>query len=414
MMRFSTLTMLLGLFVISTPCFAGESDWSQWRGPDRNGIAEASQNVPLKWGENENILWKATVPGRGHGSPIVVGDCVYLATAERDRQARSLLCLHRNTGKQVWLADVHVGKETPYKNEKGSDASSTPAYDGERLFINFLHDDAMYTSAVSLEGEILWQTKVCDYKVHQAFGSSPTVYDSLVIVIGDNKLGGAVAGLNRETGEIVWKQERPKFPNYASPVIFDVNGTPQLLLTGCELVSGLNPLSGEKIWEFEGATTECVTTTPLYQDLMFTTGGYPKNHVAAVKCDGSGKVVWENGTRVYVPSMLVKEGVLYGVTDAGVAVCWTCETGQELWKGRLGGTFSSSPVMIGDKIHVTNEEGKTYIFNTNPQKFELLSENQLANECFATPVICGDRIYTRLATITDGNRQESLYCIGKK
>src|SRR5205814_107416 len=151
-----------------------------------------------------------------------------------------------------------------------------------------------------------WQTKITDYVLHQGFGSSPAVYQSLVIVSADNKGTGVIAGLNRVTGKIVWKQERPKTPNYTSPIILRVDDREQLLFTGCDLVTSFDPLTGKKLWEIGGSTTECVTSTVTDGQLIFTSGGYPKNHLSAVRADGSGKIVWENKTRVYVPSLLVR------------------------------------------------------------------------------------------------------------
>src|SRR3982751_6255387 len=105
----------------------GGADWPWWRGPTRDGVADPNQDVPLTWGEKENVLWKADVPGRGHGSPIVVGDHVVLATAEPDRQAQSVLCLDRKTGARLWHTDVHTGGLLPEKNQKASPASGTVA-----------------------------------------------------------------------------------------------------------------------------------------------------------------------------------------------------------------------------------------------------------------------------------------------
>lgn len=401
--------LLLVCITFTIANMTSASDWPWWRGPERNGVAASGQELPTDW--SERVAWKVAVPGRGHGSPIVVSDRIYLATAEADREARSVVCYSKSDGDVLWTTDVHVGKVLPFKNKKGSDASSTIACDGERLFVNFLHDGGMVTSALTLSGELLWQTRISDYIVHQAFGSSPTIYEDLVIVAADNKSGGAVAGLRRTDGEIVWKNDRPKFPNYASPIVLNVAGKPQCLMTGCELVSSFDPLTGKTLWEIEGATTECVTTTVVCGDLMFTSGGYPKNHVSAVRCDGSGEVAWENGTRVYVPSMLARDGYLYGVTDAGVAMCWECSTGKEIWKGRLGGTFSGSPVLVGDHILVTNESGESFIFTANPEKFELVAENKLGDSCFSTPTVCDGRIYIRVAFMEGDVRQEYLVCI---
>ncbi len=393
------------------------TDWPWWRGPNRNGIASADQKPPFKWSDSENVLWQTSIPGRGHSSPTVVGDQVFLATAEHDREVQSVLCLHRQTGEKVWQTEIHQGAFEPVLkkgNSKSSLASSTVACDGQRLFINFLHDGAVYTTALNRDGKQLWQTKITDYVLHQGFGSSPAIYRSLVIVSADNKGTGVIAALDRATGSVVWKQERPKFPNYTSPIILNVAGREQLFFTGCDLVTSFDPLTGKKLWEIEGSTTECVTSTVTDGQLIFTSGGYPKNHLSAVKADGSGKIAWENGSRVYVPSMLVRDGYLYSVLDAGVAMCWKCDTGKEIWKGRLGGTFSASPALVGEHLFATNEAGQTFVFQATPEAFELVAENSLGGEVFATPTICGSRIYFRVAHQVDGQRREKLMCIGQQ
>lgn len=390
------------------------SDWPWWRGLHRNGIGSASQNPPLKWSATENILWKAPVPGRGYGSPTIVADRIFLASADTEQETQFVLCYDRATGKQLWKTVVFKGGLSKKGNKKSTHASSTVACDGKRIFINFINDGAAYTTALSLDGKRLWQTKITDYIIHQGYGSSPAIYGPLVIVSADNKGGGAIAGLKRSDGAVVWKIDRPKTPNYPSPIILNVAGKDQVLMTGCDLVTGIDPLTGKILWEIDGATTECVTSTVTNGELILTSGGYPKNHMSAVKADGSGEIVWENSTRVYVPSMLVKDNYLYTVTDNGVAICWDIKTGKEIWKGRLGGTFSSSPVLIGTRVYVTNEAGETYIFRANTEKFILISENKLGTEVFATPVICGSRIYLRATEEADGKRQEMLYCIGKK
>ena len=269
-------------------------------------------------------------------------------------------------------------------------------------------------TALDRDGGKLWQTKLSNYINHQGFGSSPLLYKDLVIGVSDNKGGGAIVAMNRATGAIVWKKDRPAKPNYPSPVIFNVGGKDQLFLTGCDLVTSLNPLTGETFWEVEGATTECVTTTVTDGKHIYTSGGYPKNHVSAIVADdGSGKMAWENPTRSYVPSLLSRDGYLFAVMDAGIAMCWKSDTGKEVWKGRLGGTFSSSPVMVGDLIYASNEEGETYIFKASAEKLQIVATNKLGTSVFSTPAICGSRLYNRVAVDKDGKRQEFLFCIGE-
>jgi len=394
------------------PLSIGPTDWPWWRGPDRNGIAP-KQNPPLKWSATENIVWKVPVPGRGHGSPTVVGDRVFLATADHESEMQSVMCFDRASGKVLWSTLIHRGGFVK-GNVKSSLASSTIACDGKRVFVNFLNAGAVTTTALDLEGKQVWQTKVTDYILHQGFGSSPAIFGPLVIVSADNKGGGRFVGLDRATGKVVWSHDRPKFPNYASPIILKADGRDQLVFTGCDLVTSLDPLTGKTLWETKGSTTECVTSVVTDGKRVFTSGGYPKNHVAAIAADGSGKVVWENKSRVYVPSMAVRDGHLYAVLDAGVAVCWESETGKELWNERLDGTFSASPVFMGDTVFATNESGKTFVFKATPEGYSAISVNKLGDEAFATPTICGDRIYMRVASIVSGKRQEMLYCVGKQ
>jgi outer membrane protein assembly factor BamB len=133
--------------------------------------------------------------------------------------------------------------------------------------------------------------------------------------------------------------------------------------------------------------------------------------VAAIRADGSGEIVWESDNRLYVPSLVIRDGLLYGVLDAGIAFCWEASTGKELWRSRLGGTFSASPVLVGETIYATNEEGETFVFRAIPEKLEVLAKNKLGEEVLATATICGGRIYQRVAQYEGTERREYLYCI---
>jgi outer membrane protein assembly factor BamB len=393
--------------------FPGSDDWPWWRGPTVDGVAAPGQKPPTAWSATRNVLWKVPVSGRGHGTPTVVGNQVVLCTADERKEIQSVLCYDRNSGRLLWKTEVHRGKFMR-RNKKASQASGSLACDGERFYVNFANGGGAHTTALDRNGKIVWQTKVTDYVVHQAYGSSPAIYKGLVLVTADNKKAGVVAALDRKTGKTVWKVSRPKKPNYPSPVVLKVAGREQLVLTGCDLVTSLDPLTGKKLWEIPGATTECVTTTVTDGIHVYTSGGYPKNHVSAVRADGSGKIAWRNNIRVYVPSMIVRDGYLYGIADAGIAYCWKSDTGEEKWKGRLGGTFSASLTLVNDHLYAANEAGECFVFEANPKGFNLIAKNQLGAEIFATPVICGDRIYQRVAHRDGSNRQEMLYCIGAK
>ena len=130
--------------------------------------------------------------------------------------------------------------------------------------------------------------------------------------------------------------------------------------------------------------------------------------------DGSGKVAWRNTVKCYEQSMLAHNGYLYAVSDRGVAYCWKASDGTQMWSSRLGGNISVSPVLAGGNIYVSNERGTTFVFKANPRKFEPVARNQLGNSAFATPSICGNRIYLRIANRGSRGSQDWLYCIGKK
>lgn len=404
----TALSLSLGLHAATSP-----NDWPAWRGPTRDGHAAPNQNPPTTWSETESVLWKVALPGRGHGSPTVVGDRIYLPTADPVKRTQSVLCLNRHDGKLLWQTEVHSSGAEPGKQANSSAASASVTYDGDQLFINFLNSAAVYTTALDLSGKKLWQQKICDYVIHQGYAASPVVHESLVIVAADHKGGGVVSALDRKTGKVVWSQPRPKHHNYTTPSIVKAAGRTQMVMAGGNVIASYDPLNGKVIWEIEGSTEECVTTIVTDGTRIFASGGYPKNHVVAVQADGSGKIAWQNIARVYVPSMIVKEGHLYAVLDAGIATCWKSDTGEELWKERLGGDFYASPVMVGNRIYASNVAGKTYVYEATPKSFKLLAQNQLGDQAYASPVICGNRLYLRVATKTEP-RQEYLYCISSK
>ncbi|MFM7843781.1 MAG: PQQ-binding-like beta-propeller repeat protein [Planctomycetota bacterium] len=395
------------------PIRVAPTDWPWWRGPHGNGVAASDQQAPTTWNATKNIVWKANVPGRGHSSPTVMGDQVIVTTAEEDKEIQAVISYDRATGKQRWRTDVHRGGFDKKGNKKTSQASGSAAFDGSRIIVNFLNQGAIYTTALDPAGKQIWQTRVSDFATHQGFGSSPTLFGPYAYIATDSRASGVVAALDRATGKIAWSQSRPDKPSYASVSILNVAGKQQAIIQGCDLVTSYDPLTGNKFWEIEGSTTECVTSVVTDGELIFVSGGYPRNHTQAVKADGSGKTVWENGTRVYVPSMLVSKGFLYASLDAGVAMCWKSSTGEEMWKSRLGGTFSASLVQVGDLLYATNESGTIFLFKANPQEFQLVGQNQLGDEVYATPSICGGRIYHRVAEIKGDQRQEVLYCIGE-
>lgn len=416
MKRIFALALAGGLIVgasLSRLSAAAAADWPGWRGPTRDGHATPGQKLPVKWSETENVIWRAEVRGKGHGSPTVAGNHVYLATADAATEEQLVIAFDRATGKRVWETVIHRGNLDKGGHRNTSQASASVAWDGERLYINFLNDKAVHTTALSPQGKILWQTGVSDFVLHQGFGASPVVHESLVLVTADHRGGGKLAGLDKKTGKIVWQHARPKIANYTSPSVLTAGGKTQMVLSGCNLVTSLDPLTGKTLWEVENSTEETVTTTVTDGQRVFVSGGYPRNHIAAIAADGSGKVAWQHGVRLYVPSPIVKDGHLYAVLDAGTAVCWKSATGEEVWREKIDRDFYASPVMADARIYATSLRGVTSVFEASPSGAKLLAQNALGDEALASPAICGDRIYLRHAKKAEP-RQEFLWCVGEK
>lgn len=404
--------VLAGLTSSQAVFAAAAGDWPGWRGPTADGHAAAGQKVPLTWSETQNIVWKAPVRGKGHASPTVVGNRIYLATADHVTNEQLVICYDRATGKQVWETVVHRGNLETKGHRNSSQASSSVAWDGQRLYINFVNDKAVHTTALDASGKILWQRRVDEFVMHQGFGSSPVVHGSVVLVTADHRGGGTVMALNSRTGEVVWQQERPKIANYASPAVIKAAGKTQVVVAGCNLVSSYDPATGKKLWEIEGSTEETVVTAVTDGSRIFVGGGYPKNHAVAIEADGSGRIAWQNGTKVYVPSMIVRDGHVYAVLDAGQAVCWKSDTGDELWREKIDRDFYGSPVMVGNRIYATSMAGVTSVFEATPQGGKLLAQNRLGDESFSSPSICGNRIYLRSAKKGEP-REDFLWCVGE-
>lgn len=390
----------------------GAEDWPWWRGPNNSGAVTGP--APIEWSETKNVIWKTPVPGRGHASPTVVGKRIFLATADEERNVQSVLCYDRQTGKELWRQDLHQGGFEGRYHKKNTRASSTVACDGERVFASFHNNGHIWLTALDLDGKQLWQTKVGDFVSHWGYSASPALYQGTVIVSTDHKEGGQLVALDRMTGKPIWQTARPKAPTYASPIVLKVGGKDQLLIAGAEQVNSYDPATGKALWSSKGTSTECVSTIISEGDRIFASGGFPAKETVCLRGDGSGQALWRVPVGDFVPSQLVHQGHVYSVLDNGMAMCWKADTGQEMWKERLGSSgFSASPILAGDHIYVPSESGKTHVIRANPKKFEQVAENVLGKEAYASPVICGGRIYLRVVATIDGKRQEMLYCIGQ-
>ncbi|MBP64094.1 MAG: hypothetical protein CMJ62_21455 [Planctomycetaceae bacterium] len=388
-------------------------DWPWWRGPNRNGVANGA-SYPVAWSRTKNVLWTATLPGRGHSTPTVVGPNVLLTTADEKAQTQSILCLDRATGKPCWQKVLHRGGFETEIHKKCSHAAASVASDGQRLFTVFLNHKAIWLTALDFSGRVLWQKKVCAFTSKFGFGASPLIHDGHVIIASDNMGGGFLTAYDRRTGKVVWNTPRQGTPSYSSANVARVAGRLQLLIAGGDKITSYNPTSGQLLWSQKGASVQTVSTMAFTDTLVFASGGYPTKETLCFDARGNGKLMWrEKGNIANVPCMLVHAGSLYLVTDNGVAWCRDVATGKPRWSARLKGEFSASPTLAGDHIYAVNETGTVFIFKANPKKFESVAEITMGSEGFATPVACGGRIFLRVAEETSGKRIEKLYCVGR-
>jgi outer membrane protein assembly factor BamB len=395
-----------------SPARPSADDWPCWRGANQDNVAASGQKPPIHWDPEKNVLWKSPVPGRGHGSPCLWGNNIFLPTADDRAEVQYLLCYDRRTGQKLWQTELHR-KGFVRINAKNSHASSTPACDGRAVFMPCVIQNAAWLSALDLAGKVLWQKRLGDFSSMHGFAASPLRCGSLVIVVADSLKNSFLIAVHRRTGETVWRTERPSFRlgTYASPTIGRVAGRDQLLLHGPSKVFAYDPLTGKELWTCDGPSDSTSSTMSFGADLVYSAAGYPQRNMLCIRADGSGDVTkthvaWsKKGKMAYVPSLLLADGLLYMVDDSGPVTCFDAVSGQQIWSGKLDGEFSSSPVLAGGHIYVVSEAGMTFVLKPG-RKFQVLAKNDLADGGFATPVICGSHIYLRTL--------HNLYCLGQQ
>ncbi len=269
-------------------------------------------------------------------------------------------------------------------------------------------EKGLYATAVDLQGNIVWQERLHDYPSKHGYGSSPVLYKSLVIVAGEPRGPGYLVALERTSGKVVWRKRRFQSDSYGTPVIAQIGGRDQLLLSGQGEIISYDPASGRPWWNCSGISSITANTMVWHDDLVLGSTGYPDNVLMCVRADGSGDVtashiVWQKNYRMYVPSAVVVDNLFLIVRDDGVALALQPESGKKVWEKRLGGNFSASPTAAGQQVFVPNEEGRLYVL-TAQAPFRVVATHDLEEAVFASPVICNRQLFLR--------GEKSLYCFG--
>lgn len=422
---------MLGLLLATSLWLAGSAqaeNWPCWRGPRGDGTS-LETNLPMQWdGESGgNIVWKVPVAGNGHASPIVWEDRIFLVTCLTESKERVLLCLDRDTGKTLWQRTV-VTAPLETKHALNSYASGTPATDGKLVYVTFLEVDGstipapnvgrprpitpgvMVVAAYDFEGNRKWLVRPGGFISAHGYCSSPVLYQDFVIVNGDHDGDSYIVALSRETGETVWKVPREHgIRSYVTPIIRDVSGRTQMVLSGSKCIVSFNPENGSRYWTVDGPTEQFVASMVFDGKRFYMAAGFPTYHVMAIEPDGTGNVTdthvaWHvTDAKCYVPSPVVVGGYLLVADDRGTANCFDAATGERLWQERLGKHFSTSLITVGGLVYFTADDGVTKIVRPGA-KLEVLAENKLGEYCYASPAIADGRLYLR--------GEMNLYCIG--
>jgi outer membrane protein assembly factor BamB len=392
------------------PATAGTDNWPWWRGPALDNHSPA-KNPPLNWSDQMNVRWRLPLPGRGHASPCIRGDRIFLPAGDPTLEVVWMLCFDRATGRKLWQTEVYRGPFPKIHNDN-SPASSTPACDGKLVYFPYQTAETISMAALDLDGKVVWNKPVAPYKSIQGYSSSPALYKSAIIIPVDGSVGNWLIALHRQTGEVVWRSTTRKvLEGYASPLVTRVAGRDQVFLIGGFKTTSYDPNNGKMLWECDGPSDYCAATVAFSKETVYATGGVPQKALLAIRADGTGNVTathlsWKSDNKAgYVPSPLLHEGLIYAVSDNGLMRCYDAATGQVVWEQNFKAPFYSSPVLAGDRIYVFDRIGKGYVMKTGRQ-FELLATNELPTGAFATPVILGDRIYIRTL--------EDFFCLETK
>ncbi len=422
---------LVGLLVgvLSLSAARGE-DWPNWRGPRGDGSSRESA-VPLDWDgtSGRNIRWKVPVPGKGHASPIVSGDRVFLVTCLEETNERVLLCYDARTGRTLWQRTV-LKAPLESLHARNTRASGTPATDGERVYVTFLEVGdktvtatnvsrprpvklgKMVVAAYDFDGNQLWLVRPGDFVSVHGYCTCPVIDGERVILNGDHDGESYLVALDRRTGKTLWKTPRQhKTRSYSTPLIRDIGSRRELVLTGSRRVAAFDPESGKRLWSIEGPTQQFVSSVVFDGKFYYLTGGFPTYHVMAVRPGGSGDVtdshvVWHvTDAKCYVPSPVVLDGYLIVPDDRGTVNCYEAATGKRLWKERLGRQYSASLVTANGLAFLLDDQGTMTAIRPGPQ-LEVVATNRLGELCRASPAISNGRWYLRGV--------EHLYCIESK
>ena len=387
-------------FAIVDPRPSAE-DWPWLRGPTGTNVVTTDQ-FPIGWQDSSAEGWRVNVPGQGRSTPIVWGSQLFLVTSDKNGRNTSLHSYQRSSGREMWHARIFPAKSGSLLDKRPVE-SSTPACDGQSIFVASAEAGRLWVTAVDLKGQINWQRDIGRYSSLASHDSSPVLYRTTVIVACDQQRGSYLAAVHRQTGKIIWRVRRPDGESSASPVIAQLAGRPQLILAGRTSVSSYNPATGELIWTYRWWTEGVSNTVAFDQERVYATSASPRAQVVCINGSGQGDVtdthlVWsQSEIGADVPSPVYFQGHLFVLSDDGKLRGVDAATGQIEWRRKLDGVYATSPMIVGSSLVCINGAGIVTLIQAGPSG-EVIAEHRLPESMMGSPVVLGDSVYLRTST----------------
>lgn len=406
--------VLLSLVTCLAATAAVAEDWPSWRGPQGDGHSHDS-GFPLEWSATSHVKWKVALPGPGNSTPIVTGQRVFISCAAQEGRQRGLLCLDRDSGSTLWQQNVEYAEPEP-THAANLYCLSSPVTDGHCVIV--WHGSAG-VHAYTLEGSLLWTCDLGEFRHAWGYGSSPILYQDLVILNAGPGLNAFVIALDKRTGAEVWRREFPEMVSskldefrgsWSTPVVAPCGGRDLLLLSLPVRLHALEPLTGEDVWSCDGLG-KLTFTSPLADDqTVVAMSGY-FGPALAVQPGGHGDVTATHRLWIHdesppqrVGSGVLVDGYIYILNEPGIAWCIDAGTGEVLWKQRLGTGPSWSSMCYADgRLYANNMEGTTFVLATDHTECIVLAKNELHETMRASLAFSRGQIFART--------HEHLYCL---
>ncbi|HEX4143785.1 MAG TPA: PQQ-binding-like beta-propeller repeat protein [Pirellulales bacterium] len=385
-------------------------NWPEFRGPHGDGHADSAK-LPLSWSETEHVRWKTAIHDRGWSSPVVWGDQIWLTTATQDGKQMYAMQLDRDSGAVVRDVLLFSPAEPAFCHPYNSYASCTPAIEKGRVYIHF---GSYGTTAIdTASGKQIWTRDdlPCDH--FRGPGSSPILWNNLLILTFDGADFQYLVGLDKKTGETVWRTDRhihydsddgDYHKGFSTPTVIKLAGREQLISPSAGATIAYDPATGHELWRVQSGGMNAAARPLFGHGMAFATTAYQGYQLFAVRPDGSGDisdshVAWKFAKSVPSRSSPVLIGDhLFMVADKGVASCIDAKTGEALWQKRLPGEYTASPIYASGRIYFFNEDGRSPVIAPEPKELHELALNKLDDGCMASPAVSGNALFLRTKT----------------